>query len=377
MANENNKSKLKKKKKAQRERRELLIRIALAVIAPMTTLAIYLHTNYRVSNPIIEYETGFRWLNTDEADSIYSSKSQIAVYDYQEGTYYSEAVLSVLFNNLSEYDRTITSFTVYAEDIVEDYSPNLGYIPVDTYDNLSISIDIVNDGWGESGPLKISVSSLELHRPDNPSIPVRMSLQKHAVCEWEFESLLPGETRRFDLLNEDDFIVTYDMPIEKTIDYDLVLSIEAVEHGIIESQVVTISITPDREIYVNGVGGRGPELTYYVVEIDTSKAEWSKTYKTSQLLPAKETVYFPIHIVPTMSCNMSVRIEFELNDGEILYSDPINNSHFIIPYHDDFIEYVNGELLNWNDKQEIRVVCFPFVSSSTTLSPDEIHNLFQ
>lgn len=377
MANKNNKSMLKRKKKVQRKRRELIIRIVLALITPITSLAIYLHTDYKASNPTIKYETGYYWLNLDEADSIYSNKSQIAVYDHQEGTYYSVAVLSVLFNNLSEYDRTITSFTVYAQDIVEDYSPNLSYIPVDTYDDLSISMDIVNDGWGESGPLKISVSSIEPHNNDNPSIPVKMSLKDHAICKWEFESLLPGEMRRFDLLTEDDFIVIYDMPLEKTIYYDLVLTIEAVEHGIKESQVVTIGITPDRKKFVNGVGGRGPELTYYVVEIDTSKTEWSKTYKTSQLLPANETVYFPIYIVPTMSCNMSVRIEFELNDGEKLYSDPITNSHFIIPYHDDFIEYVNGELLNWNDEGEIRDVCFPFVSSSTTLSPDEKNNLLQ
>lgn len=357
--------KIKKRKKAIQA---FVTALIIAFVGIIPQIGQFLYTIYRDIHPAYPYEKDFSWINIDEAESIFGNNSHVTVFNANQESYNSAAVLSVLFNNESDHDRTITSFTVHAEDIVEDYSPVLSYSPVDTFD--PIAIDIFNDGWGETGPITITVLGLTPNSEDDYLSPVKINLQENATKEWSFPSLKSGEERKFAFLSEDDFEIIYEEPLEELAYFDLLLKVEAVESGLEESLTITICITPDEGIHIMSSGGCGPTLFYYVVEVDTSNSQWTETYQTAQHIPAHKTIYFPIYIAPIKSCNMSVWIEFEMSDGETMRSDTLINSHFIVPYNDVYSEYVDGRLLDL-DVQEERVICFPFVPSSTLITKTE------
>ena len=353
-----------RKKKNDKLKLEIIIGILISLPTLIWTIGTDLYKEYKANNPTFAYETHFDWLRMDEAEAILSNQSEVTVYNLPFDKFYNGVSLTILYNNLCDYERTITSFSVYADNIVEDYSPDLISIIQDLFD--PITVDMYNNGWGETGKIEINVENLLLDPTYEDKQTVKLSLKNDAATSWIFESIKPGETRQLTFLEKDDFIIEYLSSFDGWVAYNLYLSVSALESNYVDSIIVPIYINYDGEIHVGGGGAGGPEPTYYVVEVDTSNPSWSATYKTSQLLPAKKTVRLPVFIIPSMSCEMSIRIKFELDDGEVIESTPLENAHFVVSYHNDWSNYVKGELLNWN-KGENRVVYFPFESTSKVL----------
>lgn len=333
-------------------------------------VATYFYEEYRESHPRYTYETSTDWLKMEEAESILSNQSRVEVYkDHsEEGVFYNGAALTVLYNNLDEQERHITHFSVYAEDIVEDYSPNL-------FLNSTQSINPIgyngyNAGWGETGEIRISVVDLVPAYGYEEQEVVELSLREGAITSWVFDSLKPGEHREFALLSEQDFIVEYKKPFDEVVMYSLCFEVEAAESENKEIATCTIEVHPDKlQVFVGGQGG--PVDTNYVVWVDTALPTWSNTYKVHQVLPGKQGVRLPIFIVPKMSCTMSLRIEFETLDGEIITAEPLKNAQFVIPYYEDFGNYIDGDLLDWDNVDGNVVVYFPFESTSKVLPKGE------
>lgn len=83
--------------------------------------------------------------------------------------------------------------------------------------------------------------------------------------------------------------------------------------------------------------------------IDTSTKNFEKMYNVRQVLPGNKATNIPIFFIPSMSCTMSIQIEFELDDGHIIKVPQLKNIHFYVPYYEkNYYQYLHdGELIDW------------------------------
>ena len=323
---------------------------------------------YKERNPVFAYETNFDWMSMEEVDTIISDESKVVVYAFEENDsfqgYWDGVALTALFSNLTDTDRVITSFTVYADNITVDLSPDLVYGPTG---NSSDSIEqfFYNNGWGESGPIHISADRIE-RVEDNDVSCLQLSLSKDAQTTWVFESMQPGDWREFSFLTQDDFVIEESGQCDGNVLFCLYLDLFLPDTGHEEEIPILLEVSASKvRVYHDGLGGDID--TSYVVKIPTDGDTWVKKYPADQKLPAKKTVRLPIFIVPEKSCSLTIRVEFELSNGEIVKSEELVDTYIKVPYYDDWTEYLDGELLDWDSIDSFTDIYFPFESSSAVL----------
>lgn len=336
--------------------------LCVMLLSLLAFVGVYIHKVYRDRHPKYEFEQCMDWLSMDEAAAVFGGESRVEVYkEYSgENAYYDGAALTVLYNNLDEQDRAIRRLTVYAEDIVRDLTPEL----LETWHaSLSpLEFHLYNDGWGETGNISIKFIAAYPTDANATKKPVVVSLQDGADTVWTFDSLQPGERRDFPLLSEKDLKVEIWGEFEESALFLLLFELEAPESGYKMALSFPIEVLPGGIVLPIEDGRGGGDDTHYVVMVDTSEQKWSRSFVIDQILPAKRTVRLPIFIVPDQSCSMTVRIEFETADGEIIKATPLENTRFIVPYYKDPYAYIDGSLLDWEKLDGSEVIYFPFTT---------------
>lgn len=312
--------------------------------------------------PTFIYETDMDWLRMDQAAAELGTQSQINVYKPPYGNEYDQcAALTVLYSNYSEYDRCITEFTVYAEDIQEDLSPNLAHEAADVDNTLQFIC--WNEGWSETGDFIIEYSGITPYEESDEYRCVDVRVDPDAVSSWKYPSIKPGECTVLPLFHTEDFLIDYKEPFEGNIRFKLMFRVYSEETGYEAMLPCWLFVSTDNITfsYIDSASGGDKN---YVIWVETSKPQWQETYSVQQLLPGKETVRLPVFIVPEKSCTMTIRISFKTADGEIIQATPLENARFIVPYYDETPQdYVNGNLLDWDQIQGNEIFCFPFAKT--------------
>lgn len=349
----------------------------LAVLASIATILIlfiptpiteFLFPNNPQDNPP-KYYSGSDWLQMDAAGAILEGTSYVQLYadsisevwEESDTTYYDGATLIALFSNQDEHEKIITKFRVYANDIVENLSPDLHFNFWQDELTDPISCDIYNNGWGETGEIRITFSSIQPVEGFNDDLAVDVYLQDGACMFWELDSVKPGCIGNLPLLSGQDFVVEYKAHPKENfpIYYSVAFIVEAPEQNYATTMEFPLEIGPDYvRLFSSGLGGG--DARNYVVWIDTSSPTYSAEYPVYQRLPGNEVVCIPMLIVPEKSCTMSVKIEFETLEGEIIQATPLNHANFVIPYYENQWMYVDGNLLDWDSIEGKVVTCLPF-----------------
>lgn len=323
------------------------------------------YNNYHDSHPSYKYEMRQDWMHMDEAASVSSNKSVVEVYkDNWQAEYWCGAELVTLYHNLSKQDRVISKFRVYAENIEENYEAKIKYRVEPSYNQVPIGME--NYGWGSTGKITIALDDLS---PENPNEDrVELEFKEGAAKEWCFESIEPGESVQCACLPLDSLKIICKETLDEPVAYIAKFNIE-MENGEPHKQECGLRVYPDR-IEVNGSDVKGCGAKEYVICVDTAESSWSREFYTTQILPAGETVRLPICIVPKMSCTMSVRIEFETMDGEVIQAEPLDHAVFTVPYYEGNMErYIDGLKLDWEDGDSNKIVYFPFEKVTAILPP--------
>ena len=348
----------------------------VAVLALLLSAALILRNEYLESHPEYAYETNMDWLKMSEAASVLGASSRVTVYKddeayFEPNTYWYGAGLVVVYNNLDKQDRVITKFHVYAEDIVEDYSPMIEAAVYNFDDPLTF--DVRNNGWGATGPIQVSLVRFYPYNSGDEKI-VELSLREGTADSWAFDSIEPGGYASLPLFSTDNVQVLRHQDFEECIWYVVEVELVAPESGYRKTMEWWLEVYPDH-VEIMRVGGNGDDSdSGYIIFVETSEPSWSESYDVYQLLPGKQAVRLPIFIVPEMSCTMSIRIEFETQDGEIIQAEPLKNAKFVIPYiENDYFEYVDGKLLDWSQVEGKEIVYFPFAATPYII-PEEMLN---
>lgn len=330
----------------------------LLLLALLSGICMWLYENF--APPEYIYETETDWLTMHEAAYILGSgvQSSAAVYTNHPDTeeFYSGTALTILYHNLDEQQRTITDFTVYADNIVENLSPRLYYSTTKGH-GLNISYSIHNYGWGETGDIQIDFVSLTVHDERLQEHAQLITLREDAPRSWVIESIYPGEEIFFVLLREDDFVIDYSSPLVDSIEYELVYELYAPAADYRETLQCILTLQWNPACQSGAPSLMIPDTTY-VVWVESSEPTWTCTYPIQQTIPGNETVRFPFFIVPKKSCTMTVRIQFETLDGEIIETTVLENAEFIVPYYSDSSKYVSNTMLDW-DQVSGKIVVFP------------------
>lgn len=347
-----------------------------AIVSGIINVIDKLITYHREAYPQYAYEINVDWKNADEVSSFYSSQSNVAVYNtdrtwvnpaYSEEGYDRAVTMMTLYHNLDPHERIITKFTVKATNIVEDLRPVLYGMIADSKDRLTC--DIYNDGWGDSGNLVFSIKNITQQNPEEDLSFLELSIKEGAQTSWECQPIGPGEKQTYYLLSTSDIEVHNTDQLSSPALFRLYLSLCAPDHQFQTELSCAIKVS-NYGIEFLGAGGQGDEEpTRYVVIVDTSSSTWSETFETYQHLPSDKTVLIPICIAPTKSCTMTVQIEFETMDGEIIKTDILENAKFFVHYYTNPEEYINGSLLkslNWDDSKGT-IVYYPFCNSKTII----------
>lgn len=309
--------------------------------------------------PTFTYETNMDWLRMDEAAAVLGTDSQVYVYKPKYGNeYFQCAVLTALYSNYSEHDRCITEFTVYADDIHEDLSPDIVHEAFES-DN-TLQFHCTNIGWSETGDFTIEYVGITPVEKSDKHNCVDVVVDPDAVSSWNYPSIEPGEEKYISLFNTSDIQITHKKPFNGSIQFEIMFRLYSKETGYEAMLPCWVYISADYVSFQYGANGKGDEKNY-VVWVETSEPQWQETYKVQQWLPGNETVRLPIFIVPEKSCTMTIRIEFKTADGEIIQAMPLENARFVVPYYgEEPWEYVDGKLLDWSQIDGDEVFCFPF-----------------
>ena len=323
-------------------------------------------------HPAYNYEAYFDWMYMDEAASILTDSSEVSIFydpiesQWDDFRFYKGATLIALYSNLDEQDQVITEFTVRANNIVEDLSPSLNY----SFDSFlePITAHIKNVGWGETGTMRIEfigITPLPDQGDENANVTVKV--KDETTTSWTLKSLKPGEKRDLFLFSSEDLSIQREGSFTAAcFQFEFMIYAE----GSYETPMSFI-LDVFEEGEVIHTGGYGDDFTNYVVWIDTSSPKWSKTYRTYQIIPGKQTVRLPICIVPSKSCTMTVEVEFKTANGTIIQATPLSSAYFIVPYYDEPTSYIDGELLDENYASENTIVYFPFVNVDKVVPESE------
>ena len=326
-------------------------------------------------NPSYDYDLNTEWMDMEVAFNLLTEKSGVSIYtssriidNHTEDSFYFEGVsLVALFSNKEDVERNIIKFSVFVDDIEENLSPDIECVMVE--DNSDpITAHFSNTGWGDTGEIHLSIKDVLY----NDNSVADISILEGVENDWIFESIPPGETRVFTFADTKIFNVIWkDYSVEST-NFSILVDICAPKTGYSTSCVVTMKATPDGVVAcsIGGEGGDGD--VNYVILVDTSMRNWASTYNIYQRIPAKQTVRLPIFIMPTKSCSMSIRVEFELEDGEIIIANPLYHVPIRVPYYTELTEYISGETLDWNALEGNAEIWFPYEMNSKVLPGMEL-----
>ncbi|MBQ7921447.1 MAG: SMEK domain-containing protein [Clostridia bacterium] len=323
--------------------------------------------------PTFTYETNMDWLRMDEAAAVLGTESQVYVYKPKNANEYLQcAALTVLYSNYSERDRCITEFTVRAEDIREDLSPVLRHEALENDGVLTFFCE--NYGWGKTGDFTIEYAGIKPYEESAEHDCVEVQVNPDAVSSWNYPSIEPGEGAYLSLFNTADIQINYKEPFEGSVWFEIMFRLYAEETGYETMLPCWLFVFADHVTFSYGVGGEGDDRNY-VVWVPTSNPQWQETYAVQQWLPGNETVRLPVFIVPEKSCMMTIRMEFKTVDGEIIQATPLENARFVVPYYDETPEdYVDGNLLDWDQIQGNEVFCFPFIQTEKIVAQPRREN---
>ena len=293
----------------------------------------------------------------------------------QETLYSSGAELVTLYHNLDDQQRVISGFKVTCSDIEKDNAPALHAKVYDPYwseayhDSNRLICEVTNHGWGTADKIKISLYSITKNTfgnhqdSDEPVL-----IDKNYDYYLDNIQLKPGEKAEIPLLSEKSFLSDFHMEDEPVGTYFAIIF-----------KLTAVALNQDSEIYQRDIWcqvdkdgdevriHRGwsyePDVTPVVIKIPVSQSSTEKYFDIRQVLPAKETLAIPIIVSPEQSCRMTVQIDFQMLDGEVIHADPLNNAHFFVDYLGE--EIIDGSTADLNsiDTQN-RKVSFPYVSGS-------------
>ena len=320
------------------------------------------------------------WLEMEEAFDLLTEKSKVNIYTTHQTSdtdnsadmcYYNGVTMIALFSNKADVDRNIVRFSVYAEDIVENLSPDIHCTWVEDCSN-PITANFCNNGWGETGELHIFISNNDIGYYEKKDANIaQISICKGAQNDWVFDSIRPGELKTLSFASPDIFDVQWKDPTVKSISFYIRIVIYAPEIGYATSSLIPMTATP-HGVQAEGVGGMGGnEDKNYVIVVDTSFGSWSQKYPIYQRIPARQTVKLPIFILPMKSCSMSLRIEFELDDGETIIAEPLYNAAIKVPYYTELQDYVSGDDLDWSSLEGSATIWFPYEMTSKVVGTSE------
>ena len=300
------------------------------------------------------YNFNFSWVPIEEA--VYSmletdSKAHYIYESYSSLSNCAEGVALVAhYNNQDEYDKTITDLTIHVADIIEDYTPFLSfYYPVDN--SSMIMLGVYNTSWSETGDVQVSYQSFGPLQDgyNNYEMPDSLSVKfpQNMSTTWKFESIQPGERKELFLCPLDDlvidyqgdgegkvFILKFNISIQKSNWQDTFIFPCMIHNGVIEH-------------FPWPQGGGTPFACG--VWIDTSMGNFEKTYSVRQVLPGNMATDIPIFFIPSMSCTMTIQVEFKMDDGHIIKVPPLKNVYASVLYYEgDYYQRLhNGELIDW------------------------------
>lgn len=312
--------------------------------------------NFEISKrKICASNTGITSLEIDSTTNKENSNIQMLFNEsFDNKTLKNGACFDVVFSNHTGYNRAITKLTVTATNVIPDYSPVIVSSPY--VEDNSIYIDVYNQGWGKANYIEIKLKSIS---------DKRVKTQNKKINS--IYNLSPGETKTQKTLTFHDLIIE-DTFTEGTVKF----CFEIVCDGIKQKEDIIVSVHMDKtKLFPGGGLGDGGELIYSIV-IDALNNKSKKTYSVYQVIPATETILLPIIVIPSQSCQMSLALTFEMEDGEKIELIAFEDKNIIIPYYKDTIKQ-NINLLLDSYENEI-VCCFPFATSNYIIETKNSEN---
>ena len=372
-----------KKKTKKLERVAVLIGLCASVFAILDCiLGLWLSLS-SAQKPEYKLDTHLEWMDMECVESILTGKSALKVYSRAAGWDWVDTSpnlmenelldgisLVTLFSNRENFDRSIIKFFVRITNITENLLPDLELdCPPETNGNNFIGIGFLNNGWGESGEMQLSITGFRFIDPYDSSV-VDISINDSSKNRWFVSSILPGERGGTKDISFDDFSIQWkDFDITSLLPFmDIELFSPKLNYTI--SIEVPITVTQSCIQVTDASGMGGPDDIRYGIPVDTSQKDIYYNYAVYQCIPANKQVRLPLLIYPTKSCSMDIQISFELDDGEIIEVPPIQNVSIKVPFYQNWREYKDGKHLNENQLKR-NDIFFPFESNPDVLSVNQ------
>lgn len=305
--------------------------------------------------------------DNQEPLSLVSEKSKITFTSaYNSDCFYDGVSLFALFTNTTDIERQIVSFTISATDIVEDLSPLL-FAFGNQYGNV-IALYVHNNGWSETGSMGIAIENISPPRltpekgvqneDENATSIAQVFLHDSLLCS-SYSSIEAGTRQTIPLITTDAFDIIWNDTSVRKFYFDVTGRLYSLDNDYSCDFSFRMEASHDGvKLAENAMGGDEP-IRNHVVVIDTSQENWTKTYNVYQPLPAKQTIRLPIFIFPTKTCTMSLKVTFEMSDGETLEAQWLDNQRFAIFYYEELSDNLTNLFENWNDISNETIIYMP------------------
>lgn len=356
----------------QKRRGELIIGILIALVSSALWFFFTQTFEYREKKKeAFSVEMVPKLESLEVSDTIINDKSKVRILysdntfspeyqsEYQnQKDFYLGCILLVHFTNTSKNDIRLTEISIAADNIVVDEAPVFVY-NLSLSDN-SITIEIINNGWGIAENPYVVLSADELIGLIGSEAKT-VSADNLAAGASNLQGLLSFSEMNTSNLQEDEKIV---FTPSATINYDNI-------DKPFELDFPEITVSKKGLEWNNDLKGMGDGTVSYGIVVNTNNKSFKNSFPTNQIIPAGETVLLPICIAPDKSCSMDfeLSIQFNLKSKK---NDAINtkfkNVTFFVPYYkDDNIS--DGSKLASNDIETAEERYFPFMTISSVLGP--------
>lgn len=351
------------------------IAVVISTIAAITAITLSVINNL---NGIVEliskltpqekYETSTQWINNQDALSLVTEKSKITftTTNSYSDRFYDGASLFALFTNTTDVARQIESVTISAMNIVEDLSPDL--FVFSTQRENKAMLNVKNRGWSDTGEMVITIENISPPRltswgdgqsEEENANSIASVIPLTPLLYSETFSVEPGVQLTIPLMVSNAFdIIWYDTSVENFY-FDVTCRLQSLDIDYSRDCTLRMCASHDGVELIEDAFGGYDEPQNHVIVIDTSQESWTKTYPVYQPLPAKQTIRLPIFIFPTKTCTMSLKVTFQMSDGETLEAQWLDNQRFTIFYYEELSDNLINLFENWNDISNETIIYMP------------------
>lgn len=311
---------------------------------------------------MIATTTNLKSISYKSNETILTDKSKVDIIFYDEfetDSFYSGACFNIAFTNRTNYDRLIKKVTVSATDIEPNNLPNIEF-EQRVQDNI-VSVFLRNKGWGKASKIEIKLREISDTR-------ISMKNNNSAIVQ----NIHPGESKTQHIFSFDDLeIKNVTDSINVSFYYYIIVD------GITLDDELIFNLEIDNNS-INDIGGWGfgDDNKKYAIIIDASKkGKVNDSYSVQQILPASQVTILPIYILPTQSCNLSLKLTFTMEDGEKIVLPVIQNKDFVIPYNTNIYEFSINTLEDHIQSSDRVDLYFPFAISQQYTNSEFIEQL--